>query len=722
MADISKITLEGGQSYDIKDAVAMSYPYQRPLDTKTYTDVIATTNDNVGGAFFYAKVRATTYRTRWRVKLRIQATVPGSASNADLYNTDSIYEIWGVQNTYLGYCCENKILSTSYRPIYYNCNFRVSSTGYNNGCGNWLGFSLYNATNCLNASYKRTVIVDLLEYQDCEVELQNTLVTSTDIPNRSAHTDWYSSTYSSFDNLDCYTQGYRFTGDQNTTTITNLCDGSGSYIADSAIYRYQLLFHVSDDILSPLNNDNNVVATTKTMLTSLEFDPFARIYYWNSTTAYSAGGTIVAGTGLAYACTLDARYTFNCGTTLTAHKNIYLKVTPLSNGKCTLASDSPWVQDLPTTEDGYWYIFLGRTYSTYQFKLYDIHPVYVHNGTEVVRVLPKNNNSGGGGSGDVSSITMNGTSYTPTSGVVDLGTVLTDDSGFVHTTTAESIAGLKTFTEAVIKTGTDAVYRGYDFINSSGNVLGEVLIHCGDGQNTNLITAPRMYFRVYSGKSTAAVDSTGYYEHYRLPAATAGLAESKTYDIVTTKDVDLSIAGVKTFTDTTASSSTATGAVIVKGGLGVAKYIYGSRVYNAVWNDYAECRKVDTTEAGYCVKENQNGSMTKTSKRLEAGCKITSDTFGSCMGETKDAKTPIAVAGRVLAYPFSDKKKFKLGKAVCSAPGGKIDVMSRIETILFPDRIVGYVSEIPSYEVWECGSTDNPQEVKVNGRIWVYVR
>lgn len=41
---------------------------------------------------------------------------------------------------------------------------------------------------------------------------------------------------------------------------------------------------------------------------------------------------------------------------------------------------------------------------------------------------------------------------------------------------------------------------------------------------------------------------------------------------------------------TTASSSTSTGALIVKGGIGAAGNIYGAKVYNAVWNDYAECR------------------------------------------------------------------------------------------------------------------------------------
>lgn len=696
MADISKIELPSGTSYDLKDSVAMAYPYQRPLDTRTYTDVIATSNDNVGGAFFYAKVRATTYRTRWRVKVRVRATVPGSASNADMYNTDSIYEIWGVQNTYCGYSTQNKILSTSYRPIYYHCYFRVSSTGYNNDCGNWLGFSLYYATNPTNTSYKRTVVVDLLECQDCEVEMQDTLYTPTDIPNRASHTDWYSSTYSSFDNFDACNHGYRFTGDQNATVINHLCNQYGNYIADSAIYRYQLLFHVSEDLLTPLNNDNNVVATTKTMLTDVEFDPFARIYYWNTTTTYAAGAVIVAGTALTFTYLVDARYSFNCGSTLTPHKNVYLMVTPLANGKCKIANSMPLTQDLPIIEDGYWYIFLGRASSAYQFGLYDIHPIYMHNGTEIVRVLPKTNDSGGGGGSG-------------------------DTSDCVHITGDEDIDGTKTFVSAP-SISYDAVYRGINFGNASKNSLGQILIHNGDGQNVDKIAAPRMYFRVYSGNATPTTDNTGYYEHYRLPSATVGLDSSKTYDIVTTKDVDLTIAGTKTFSDTTASSSTSTGAVIIKGGLGVAKYIYGSRVYNAVWNDYAEFRQGTTVEGGYCLSECEDGWMRKSTKRLQAACRLTSDTYGSCMGETSKAKTPIAVAGRVLVYTHEDRCKFKIGDAVCSAPNGKVSIMSRREIRKYPDRILGIVSEIPNYDIWNAGTEENPNPVKVNGRIWVYVR
>ena len=183
-----------------------------------------------------------------------------------------------------------------------------------------------------------------------------------------------------------------------------------------------------------------------------------------------------------------------------------------------------------------------------------------------------------------------------------------------------------------------------------------------------------------------------------------------------------SIPGARIFSDTTESTSTTTGAVKISGGLGVAKNIVGNKVYNAVWNDYAECREANETQPGRVVRETVMGVMVKTEKRRMRGCKIISDTFGTCMGETDKAKTPIGVAGRVLAYPARDRRKFYLGAPVCSGPNGTVDVMSRLEAILFPECIIGTVSEIPRYDKWIAGTKKNPKEIEVDGRIWIYVR
>ena len=140
-------------------------------------------------------------------------------------------------------------------------------------------------------------------------------------------------------------------------------------------------------------------------------------------------------------------------------------------------------------------------------------------------------------------------------------------------------------------------------------------------------------------------------------------------------------------------------------------------LYGAAWNDYAEYRNtVQKVIPGEVVIENGDGSLRKSTKRLEPGANIVSDTFGFAIGETDECQTPLAVAGRVLAYPAEDRYSYEPGQAVCSAPDGKVSKMTREEMINYPDCIVGFVSEIPEYKVWGTGN------VEVNNRIWIKVK
>ena len=178
------------------------------------------------------------------------------------------------------------------------------------------------------------------------------------------------------------------------------------------------------------------------------------------------------------------------------------------------------------------------------------------------------------------------------------------------------------------------------------------------------------------------------------------------------------VTGVTTFSNTTASTSTTTGAVKISGGLGVAGNIYANKVYGAVWNDYAECRESnDFIDAGYVVKENGDDTLSLADGRLIYGCSIVSDTFGFMIGETDKAHTPIAVSGRVLAYPYENREVFRynIGCFVCSGPNGTVSLMDKEEVWNHPEAIIGQVSAVPDYEYWG-------NNVKVNGRVWIKVR
>ena len=156
--------------------------------------------------------------------------------------------------------------------------------------------------------------------------------------------------------------------------------------------------------------------------------------------------------------------------------------------------------------------------------------------------------------------------------------------------------------------------------------------------------------------------------------------------------------------------------IYTAGGGYFSKNLRGNKVFNAVFNDYAEYRTTIDLEPGRVVVDNDDGSLRCADKRLMPGAQIISDTFGTCMGETDTAKTPLAVAGRVLVYTYQDRYNYHAGMAVCSATNGTVDIMTREEIRDYPDCIVGIVSEIPEYEEW---GTD---KVKVNGRIWIKIK
>ena len=148
----------------------------------------------------------------------------------------------------------------------------------------------------------------------------------------------------------------------------------------------------------------------------------------------------------------------------------------------------------------------------------------------------------------------------------------------------------------------------------------------------------------------------------------------------------------------------------------------GNSVTSAVWNDYAEYRESDCEDFGYVLTENGDDTLSKTTERLSHFAGVSSDTWGFSQGKTAHARTPIAVAGRVLVYPYQDRNNYKPGDCVCTAPGGTVDIMTREEVINWPDRIVGTVSCVPDYEEWGGGANADRPSVKVNGRIWIKVK
>ena len=208
------------------------------------------------------------------------------------------------------------------------------------------------------------------------------------------------------------------------------------------------------------------------------------------------------------------------------------------------------------------------------------------------------------------------------------------------------------------------------------------------------------------GVSTVSASGTA---PLSLSASKTGTSVSITGSVAAASSTSAGV--VSTTTQTFAGNKTFTGNIVSNG------TITGTKVYGSVWNDYAEYRQTHhKVKPGQCVYEKGDGSLAISYERMMPGANIVSDTFGFAIGETKNCKTPLAVSGRVLAYAYEPKETYNPGDAVCSGPNGTISKMTRAEIRDYPERIIGTVSEIPTYEVWGSGN------VKVNGRIWIKVK
>ena len=247
------------------------------------------------------------------------------------------------------------------------------------------------------------------------------------------------------------------------------------------------------------------------------------------------------------------------------------------------------------------------------------------------------------------------------------GNVNDDDSWSNKTVKAGTITG--TDIDGTTITGT--TFSGGTFSGSSVSATGIV-----SGNNitaSNNITATE----TISGKNITASNNITATETVSgknitvtntVTAANATITGAVTTPKVTTSNTQLDLtisdgSGLRITSNATKSMDT-TGKV---GRAGSAK------IYGAVWNDYAEFRnQEEDVLPGYCVCSSDNGKVSKTTEKFAACDGIVSDTYGFAIGDTAECRTPLAVAGRVLAYCGEDRNTFHAGDTVCAGPEGKV--------------------------------------------------
>lgn len=380
MADVSKIKLPNGTTYNIKDNSGEKSSHIHdstsfvPIESKTYTGVIAASNDDANCYKYCIKVVPDSYGGQWDIKYRLIATIDNVSNANGNGKQESLVYISGMRNTYAAYQTWNNITNTSYRPIYYHTFRPATEAGIS--YGHLIGPSLRYAYNPTTSTNKRNITIELLSYHGCTVTFFDSMLIYANVPGTG------STNYNNLVNFDATTQGNTMSGDRNDVNYYNRTNYSSRTTA-AALYRYQLCLTKRDGTLVPVNSVNNSVATNKTLTTDT-FDPFGEIFFWNSTSTYAANANVGNGSFYRqYLC--DLRYSFNCGGydaagTLTARQPLYLVCALQSDGMAKLHS-SPLSMTLPSSDDGLIYIYLGRTYEdTYPYRvvLTFNHPVYYY--------------------------------------------------------------------------------------------------------------------------------------------------------------------------------------------------------------------------------------------------------------------------------------------------------------------------------------------------------
>lgn len=172
-----------------------------------------------------------------------------------------------------------------------------------------------------------------------------------------------------------------YRGYDSNTIGYQLRTNSQSLPMSSTVYRYRLLFTSADNKhYVPANNSTSTNATSSRTVCQDKINPFGSIFYYNATASVAANARPSA-TALWQQYTIALGYSFNrtgAALTLTSWKPVYVKAAPQSDGSAIIDSTTPYVQDLPTTEDGKIYIFLGVAYSATNIELQLDHPVYYY--------------------------------------------------------------------------------------------------------------------------------------------------------------------------------------------------------------------------------------------------------------------------------------------------------------------------------------------------------
>ena len=170
---------------------------------------------------------------------------------------------------------------------------------------------------------------------------------------------------------------YQYYGyNSNTNTIGyQLRTNSSTRPASDKGYRYRLWFSDMDGThWVPANLSTATNATSSRTPNPRPIDPYGAIIYYSTNGTTNANANLTATTQWnQYVLALG--YSFNntgAALTLTYPAPVYVKCEPQGDGSVIMKD---YTQTLPSTEDGYVYLYLGAAYSATNIELRPEHPV-----------------------------------------------------------------------------------------------------------------------------------------------------------------------------------------------------------------------------------------------------------------------------------------------------------------------------------------------------------
>ena len=405
--------------------------------TKTYTGLIGTTNAWKNACFYLMTLRPNTWDGEWAVKYKVESSLDAglTPSNYKMFTSQHECYLTGRQGVYTAYAIFNSFSSTSYRPLYYFTNHRTTEDGYNAGYGHKLGINLTSSNSNLDVNYKRTFKITILDTSNCTCTFNE----EPEIAPNSDRTDYtkLNSTYyttsdsnsaGNFTNLNGCDNGLQESGNANTTDVTNLnnyylVNGSKNDTTSLRIFGYNLIGFGRDgkalciSVPTAATTANTTAIQTARVYNTEGFEPSKGLLYTNSSTVFGADANINI-TPRKFTGSVDMRYSDNCIAASTANdlgfvlrKPIYLRGTIGTDGLFYVAPmevtynsatyKRAWIQDLPTTEDGYVYWFVGYPYynssypnSLYQFDLNAANHVIHYKNGKYQTYVPASNTTG----------------------------------------------------------------------------------------------------------------------------------------------------------------------------------------------------------------------------------------------------------------------------------------------------------------------------------------